>query len=218
MSRPKGRRRSATQVAGFNQLFDDINGTDAWRYGAALDYEATANVFFGVEYSERELDVPIGSIAPGGGTEILNSDEKFARAYAYWTPMGWLALSGEYQFERVEQDVDASPFGLAEASTHRVPLEARFSHPTGLFARVRGTFVDQDGRFENFQTGEIISGSDTFWVADVGLGYRFPKRWGLASIEVRNLFDENFQFQDTDPGDPRLGPERTIFRRLTITF
>ena len=120
--------------------------------------------------------------------------------------------------ERVKQDVDASPFGLAESTTHRFPLEARFFHPSGLFARVRGTFVDQDGRFEDVQTGEIVYGSDNFWVADVGRGYRFPKRWGLASIEVRNLFDENFQFQDTDPGDSRFGPERTIFGRLTVTF
>jgi tetratricopeptide (TPR) repeat protein len=28
-----------TQVAGFNQFFDDINGTDAWRYGLAIDYK-----------------------------------------------------------------------------------------------------------------------------------------------------------------------------------
>jgi outer membrane receptor for ferrienterochelin and colicin len=30
----------------------------------------------------------------------------------------------------------------------------------------------------------------------VALGYRFPKRWGLLSVEVRNLFDQDFQYQD----------------------
>ena len=31
-----------TQVAGFNQFFDDINGTEAWRYGAGIDWSLSS--------------------------------------------------------------------------------------------------------------------------------------------------------------------------------
>ena len=41
-----------TQVAGFNQFFDDLNGTDAWRYGGAIDQKFTKDLFGGVEFSK----------------------------------------------------------------------------------------------------------------------------------------------------------------------
>src|SRR5262249_54444204 len=34
-----------TQVAGFNQFFDDPNGTQAWLYGGAIDQKFTQDVF-----------------------------------------------------------------------------------------------------------------------------------------------------------------------------
>ena len=47
-----------TQVAGFNQFFDDMNGTEAWRYGGAIDQKFTKDIFGGVEFSKRDLKVP----------------------------------------------------------------------------------------------------------------------------------------------------------------
>jgi tetratricopeptide (TPR) repeat protein len=47
-----------TQVAGFNQVFDDLDQTRFWRYGAAIDHNWARRVFGGVELSRRELEVP----------------------------------------------------------------------------------------------------------------------------------------------------------------
>ena len=47
-----------TQVAGFNQFFDDVNLTEAWRYGGAIDQKFTNSLFGGVEFSKRDLTVP----------------------------------------------------------------------------------------------------------------------------------------------------------------
>jgi hypothetical protein len=38
---------------------------------------------------------------------------------------------------------------------------------------------------------------DAFVVVDAALGYRLPKCFGIMSLGVRNLVDEEFQFQDT---------------------
>ena len=46
-----------TQVAGFNQFFDDINATKSWRYGVAIDQKFSLNVYGGVEFSKRDLTV-----------------------------------------------------------------------------------------------------------------------------------------------------------------
>ena len=65
--------------------------------------------------------------------------------------------------------------------------------------------------------------SEDFVVVDAAVGYRFPKRLGIVSLEVRNLFDEEFVFQDpninsTEPSNPRFVPERTVLGRLTLSF
>ncbi len=47
-----------TQVAGFNQFFDDFDLTEAWRYGGAIDQKFTSSLFGGVEFSKRDLTFP----------------------------------------------------------------------------------------------------------------------------------------------------------------
>jgi hypothetical protein len=37
-------------------------------------------------------------------------------------------------------------------------------------------------------------------------------------LEARNLFDEEFKFQDTDPANPRISPESLILARCTLVF
>jgi hypothetical protein len=55
-------------------------------------------------------------------------------------------------------------------------------------------------------------------VANAAVGYRFPKRAGVVALEVRNLFDQGFQFQDIDfdRSDPTAPPQRTIFPERSV--
>ena len=138
-----------TQVAGFNQFFDDVNGTDAWRYGGAIDQRISDTLYAGAEYSRRDLErVPFQTLDDPPRVGEVDWKEELARAYLYWAPHPWLALSAEYQYERFERDpahVGVEQF--TELSTHRVPLGVSFFHPSGLIARLRATFVDQNGKF-----------------------------------------------------------------------
>ncbi|MFN0071468.1 MAG: TonB-dependent receptor domain-containing protein, partial [Chloroflexota bacterium] len=43
-----------TQVAGFNQFYDDFESTEAWRYGAAVNQKFSRTVFGGIEYSHHD--------------------------------------------------------------------------------------------------------------------------------------------------------------------
>ena len=62
-----------TQVAGFNQFFDDAEGTDTWRYGIAVDQKFSAHVYAGTEFSKRDLKVPF-SVTTAGITETRKVD------------------------------------------------------------------------------------------------------------------------------------------------
>ena len=47
-----------TQVAGFNQFFDDGNATEAWVYGVGVDQKFSQNIYAGAEFLYRDLSVP----------------------------------------------------------------------------------------------------------------------------------------------------------------
>ena len=135
-----------TQIAGFNQFFDDINGTDAWRYGAAVDHKFFSSLFGGIEYSERDLDVP----QLGGAEEkapFFDWEEQFGRAYLYWTPDPRLALSAEYQYERFDRRDNPLGRGIVDVRTHRVPLGFNFFLPSGIAVPPEGDLFLPVGRF-----------------------------------------------------------------------
>ncbi len=205
-----------TQVAGFNQFFDDVPGTRAWRYGAALDQKFGSTLFAGVEYSQRDLQVPASSASLE--EQRADWEETLLRSYVYWIPYPQLAVNAEYRFERYSRDVSAGRENLWHLDTHRVPLGVGFFHPSGFFARLKTTYVHQSGEFPGTLQEPRVTGADHFWVFDGSLGYRLPDRWGILSVEARNLFDEHFLFQDTDPGNPSIFPKRTLFGKITLAF
>jgi hypothetical protein len=210
-----------TQVAGFNQFFEDPIGTEAWRYGIAIDQKLSKIIFTGVEFSLRELDVPFELISPPASPEVrqVDWDERLARAYIYWAPHPWFATFAEYQYELLERDPEfVSIEKFTEIKTNRLPLGINFFHPSGFRVGLQATYVDQEGKFGNPPVANLVPGEDQFWVLDMSIGYRLPKRLGLITIEAKNLLDENFKFQDTDPANPSIIPERKIFARITLAF
>jgi outer membrane receptor protein involved in Fe transport len=209
-----------TQVAGLNQFFDDFNGTEAWRYGGAIDQKITQDIFGGAEFSKRDLKVTFLDFTedPANPTaREVDWNEYLARAYLFWTPHPWLGLRTEYIFERFKRD-EKFTFGLKELDTHRVPLGLAFFHPSGLSTSLTATYFNQDGEFQRLLTGNFETGKDDFWTVDAAIGYRLPKRYGFITVGARNLFDQKFKFFDTDLRNPLIQPDRTVFARVTLSF
>ncbi len=208
-----------TQVAGFNQFFDDINGTESWRYGVAVDQKFSKDLFAGVEVSLRDLTVPFLDFSDPDRPAQREVDwkEYLGRAYLFWTPHEWVALRAGYLYERIERDAQLSN-GARELDTHRVPMGVNVFHPSGLTASVTATYYNQEGEFEGFRGGGFRSGSDDFLLVDAAIGYRLPKRYGVITVGATNLFDETFKYFDTDTRNPLIQPTRTVFARLTLAF
>jgi opacity protein-like surface antigen len=207
-----------TQVAGFNQFYADSEGTRAWRYGAGVDQKFSSSVFAGVEQSWRRLDVPGQTFGPGSEVITANWKEQLSRAYLYWAPLYWLSVGLEYQYERFTRDPDFFNLGeKTDIETHRIPLGVNVFLPWGFISRWKATYVDQHGDFAT-AAGTVAPGSDRFWLLDGSVGYRLPWRLGLVSFEARNLLDKRFRFQDTDPSNPRIRPERLFLGRLILAY
>ncbi len=209
-----------TQVAGINQLFDDVDGTDAKGYGLGVDQRLADGWFVGAEVDSRDLDVPIAQLG-GGLARIEPRTERLFRAYLSGLPTRRLSVSAEYAYEnreRMTPPAFSDQFAQRVAS-HLVPLRATYHHPDGLFGRLQVTLVEQ--RADLFSGPGATTGDSTrFALVDFSLGYRLPGRHGLISLDLRNLFDRRFGLEDTDfAGNPRVPlfqPGRNIFLRLTL--
>ena len=202
-----------TQVAGFNQFFDDLNGVISRLVGFAVDQKFSKNWYGGLEVSGRTLKrvpfITVGEFA---------WKEQAQRGYLYWTPSAWLALTAAYQFEHFQRPVEfTGEENIIEVKTQRVPLKLSVSFASGLSARFVATHIYQKGRFLD-AIGDPFAGNARFWLADVGLSYRLPRRLGQLIIEDRNLFNRSFRFQETDAATPSLAPRRFIFARWVLGF
>jgi tetratricopeptide (TPR) repeat protein len=207
-----------TQVAGFNQFFDDDNGTTAWNYGAAIDQKFSKSIYGGMGSTYRELKVPYVELSDPPQSFESDSNEKIFRSYLYWTPHNWFALSAEYIYEKINRDPDIAE-GAKQVRTNYVPLGLSFFHPCGVGVGLRATYVDQKGVFDRrMNAGVFGTEEDNFWVFDAAISYRLPKRYGFITAGVTNLFDKEFNYYSTDRDNPRFQPDRTFFAKVTLAF
>ena len=205
-----------TQVAGFNQFYDDYNNTVSRRYGAAVDQTFSPNLFGGLEVSRRDLDVP-----NFGATNLFDWQEDQGRAYLFWTPKPWLGLKAEYQFERLDRETLTD--GVKDADTHRLLLGMKASLPSGWSVTVNPSYYRQKGTFESIimppvPAPVLTKGKDDFWVVDTAVNYRLPKRHGFVSAGVKNVFDQKFMYFDTNYKNATLQPDRMFFASVTLAL
>jgi hypothetical protein len=206
-----------TQVTGFNQFYDDFNGTEAWRFGGAVDQKFSPDIYGGAEFFHRALETP--ATDENGNNIKADWNEYLGRAYLFWTPHEWLALRAEYQYERFKRDKELTD-GIRKLDTHRVPLGVNFFHPSGLGASLTGTYLYQDGKFERIAGGggTFKDGDDDFLLVDAAIKYRLPRRYGFLTLGVTNLFDEDFNYFDVDFNNPDILPDRVFFGKITLAL
>jgi tetratricopeptide (TPR) repeat protein len=195
-----------TQVAGFNQFFDDLNGTKSTRYGAAFEQQITQSMFMGVESSWRMLE-----------HDSEEQDESLHRGYFSWAVNNQLTLNAEFLLEDFEIGIGNSSF-LTDLSTRHLPLSMNYFWSNGLIAELRSSYVDQ----KVIQLGGITE-DDQFWITDASINYRLPKRKGIVRFTIKNLLDEKFKYHDInfstgEPLTPLFQPERQVFLDVTMSF
>jgi len=214
-------RLERVQLAGFTQLlFGGIADRTTVR-GVGIDHAFSADVSVGWQADTRDTDRPaVGAL---GSTVAVQLGERAQEMYVYWTPTHNLSVAASYEHERFES-APQPLFGYSKMTTERLPVEVRYFAPTGWSVGARTSHVRQSGEFQNgfpqqpLDPVPMAHGEDDFWVLDAFVGYRLPNRRGLLSLNADNLLDETFQFQDIDPTNPSLFPERLISFRFTLAF
>lgn len=216
-------RLEPTEIAGFTQFLFGTNGEKSVVSGIGADLALTPRAFAGVELARRRAETPAAVVI--GPVRVLSTgDETQDRAYFYWTPTQKLSVSAEYQHDRFQDSLEPPIPGVPPLRfftymrIRRLPVELRYFGVKGLTAGVRASLVHQEGDFVTSPFFSLAPGEDIFTVVDASLGYRLPNRRGVLSLNVANLFDEEFRFQDIDADNPSIMPERMAYLRFTFAF
>jgi hypothetical protein len=202
-----------TQIAGFDQFYDDVNGTESHGVAVSADGRPLRALRVGVAASRRTTNSPFtnsdGSIGFNGGKE------QEAGVYAHWTFGQSAVLSTRARYSRWDRPAATTEEGFAVAETVELPITLKTFGPAGLWTSLVVTPVRQRGRFRQGPV-DIVPGSSRFVVADLAVGYRFAQRRGNASFECANLFNRAFQYQDIGLEGARYAPQRTCLVRLSV--
>jgi tetratricopeptide (TPR) repeat protein len=204
-----------TQVAGFNQFYDDFSATESRRSAIAIDQSLTQSLYLGAGFSRRDLKVPQDQTG-----EVFNWDERDAAAHVYWSPNDVFSLTFGWEYEKFRRPEDFPGRELiAEIETRTLPATITVHLRNMVFAQLKASHVEQSGRIFTLQAlPDTVPADESFWIADAGFGYRLPNRLGTLSVDMRNIFDQNYRFQETDLFSRRYAPERTVLLRASIAF
>ncbi len=204
------------QVAGFNQYFDDFNGTVAWLHGIGMDSHPHKDIYSGIEAYTRDLSIPFPT---SEGTNYKTKEELY-RLYFDWKPTEFLALNTQFRFENFRTDGASGGSFPTFVETAYLPTEIRLFSPSGIFSTLKGTYVNQKAYQYDQNLDSFLS---RFYLVDAAVGFRFPKQYGLISLEVKNLLNTSFIYQDrqyqmNQYHAPDFLPTRMVFARLTFNY
>lgn len=208
-----------TQIAGFPQFYDDFNVTHSRVVAAGADLQLASNVAGVVETSRRKVTFR-GIEFPANVAKDDPREENLVTAKLNWFPTRNLSLALAYKLHDYGGELmpqDSSPTVLR---TTEIPISL-VATAGAFLAELTATNVSQHLRRRPGVTAP--TGDDRFTVVDAAVRFRLPARKGTISLEVRNLFDQEFFFHDTSFINvgvvlPRYVPTRTVFLSGSLSF
>lgn len=214
-----------TEIAGFNQFYDDFNGTQIRQYGLGLDFGQTPNFHAGVEFLRRNLTVPtlvFDPVTQNLSNIFTSAREVRTRAYLYWAPATSWSVNADFGIEDVRSErFDPSDVRPTSVRTFTAPISLRYTRGDGFFVALTPTYLRQSvGRLPGVS---VVGGTESVLLVDGAVGYRFPARKGFFSLEAKNLGDRHFSIEDDSYRSSRTTlarflPQRTLLLKLNLTF
>lgn len=211
-----------THVAGFNQLFDDSNGTVSTVVGLGADVLLSPQLRLSAEATERTVRFPGALLIDGSGTTPGETwIEQQARLWLLWTPSTRLALRGGIQHDGYLRHARLNLPFPARLRTDEVPLAARYFLDDGWFGEFKMTHVRQHLR--RVAPSTAAAGSERFNVFDVTLGHRADASPVTVTLTVKNLFGKTFRYMDDSlrTGEVKLAkylPVRSVVLAVQTAF
>ncbi len=213
-----------TQFVGFNQNFDDRQAATSKQRAIGLEHQLNHSTRLGLEAIQRALILritPIGKIA-GCTTPVcpFNASENLHRIYINATLGSRWALSGALDYENQNIKTPSAPFNIpGELTTWQLKARAHYFQPKSWSAYAQIRAVEQ--RTHHITTPQPNSQA-RFVLLDAGLRLQPTNSRFAAFLDVTNVFNRQFNFQNTAIGDtariPLFQSGRAVMGRIEMRF
>ena len=217
-----------TQIAGISQIKDFPVGSEVDTLAAKVDYTFQSNISIGVLADYRKIDLPSANNSGTSKDRNVNQDSLsfyIQRSLGKWS----LSLSGEAEIfespdtERSEGVSDLQTLFPRKLETLSLPVNIRYQFKQSIALTLIATYVNQESIFDNLNNIDTETKDESFWYSELQIKYTLPNSLGALSLEIKNLGDENFIFQNGNFLDPTPElmpyiPERTALIKASIKF
>jgi len=182
-----------TQIAGFNQFYEDQLATTADNLALGIDYRTKSNSA-GIELIKRNLIIP----GNDSGNRIEDGQKELVyRAYLHFLLNNNISTGIEWLYEEFDKELTSrlpsnQPKNLM---THKIPLFVSTSI-LNFSARLSMTYYDQDVITPD-ASQNLSTQRDSFWIGNLQLSHKLSKRNGEIRLTVNNLFDQKFGYYDS---------------------
>jgi Tfp pilus assembly protein PilF len=216
-----------SQLGGLNQRFNDLSGTRVRQFGIGADAKDAQSTYLGAEWIRRNLIEPFNFASSEfivdfdqealrdqvvlGDTADYHLEQDFIRAYLSQVLAQELVGTLEYRFAN-QRSTD--PDSFERSYDHRLGANLRKFWDSGLILEAQGFWRYQD-RVGNLQYAD---GSEAFFHFDLGLRYRFAKRAGTFGLELRNIFDQSFELDQSSGFEEQLNEQRALYLQVQWLF
>lgn len=202
-----------TQISGFNQFYDEPNGTNASNFGLRLQTN-TKKYNYGISAIRRDLRVP--QFSSNSFTTTKPRRELIYNAHINWLfSNNWsVSLNPEKEIYKNQAT------GPTRLYTTHIPINASYNAPSGISASYKLNYVNQN---VTLASSSYTQTNEDFVTFDLSFSYKFDNRLGYIGLDIVNFFEQNFNYQDlnflrAEPVYPRYTPQRTVLLKASLNF
>ena len=211
-----------TNIFGFNQFYDEINGTTANNIALGINTTLNTKINSGIDFIKRDLVIPINR----NSTQVEEGQkETITKAYINWLPSTHFSINFSIHYLDQLREFDSNNVSTTEPlqmTTTKYPLSLTYNSDNKTSYKLVATYYDQD-IIQPVSATQNNTLHDSFTIIDTVISYDLPKRNGKLSLIINNLFDKDFKYQDTTfrsttAQQPSIQHDRGITLRATFTF
>jgi hypothetical protein len=195
------------EIASFPWQINVDNGSQVREVGLAWEAQWNPKTFSVLRLDAHRISVPLYEVAPDGSEPRV-----------YWMWKRYLAsltvnrILGRYfglSLGAVVKKIDPNFVGSYDYKEYNGFGQLVFWHPSGFRAGINSVLFKQD---------LTNRGDNLYGLVNAMVGYEFPGKRGLASLEVTNLLNRHFFYQREFVTFESFYPARRLMFKLALYF
>ena len=231
-------RLDPIDIAGIPVFRNNDEGSLMEEYHAVWEHEWTSGYFStDIFYLEKKYT---HKIIKSGNDEMIDDRGRVTGFELVLNQLLWqgLGLTASYRYQDVNGDKvqvtnrepplsltnfnGIPPLPINEREDHLFKVGLKYVHSSGISAGVSEAFLWERFKTTNWQDALTVPAEgradQKIWLTDARIGYEFPRKKGALNFEMRNIFDNRFNWVTDFFVFKGRAPAREFVLTLSLNF